>query len=289
MSKSAKYIRTNDLANEFADTLLDKLEQEAVERVDELYTTPSVRNVELWNKFRAPVDLSVSDFEAVDDVVRDLDWVEGMSSISSSSRTQVFLENRSETIIKPLAYREQTVGQMRLTRAELLQAGRRTADLASLPSSVSFETLQAKYLNDLSFLSQLDDVELYEALLDFGAVLPPEKMIAQSSGYPARMMSYRSGSPQFKEELSSMIRSDARNGLREMQRRSTMHLSAHRESNGDLNQLMMWLLEASPRTCDHCQIRGGEVATFAQWIDRGLPGDDVCKGGNRCRCQLVAI
>ena len=41
-------------------------------------------------------------------------------------------------------------------------------------------------------------------------------------------------------------------------------------------------------TCDFCLDRFGVVQRMSQWIQDGLPGADVCAGGDLCKCGLVA-
>ena len=53
------------------------------------------------------------------------------------------------------------------------------------------------------------------------------------------------------------------------------------------NQLMQWISVGTPRICDDCQARVGEIATYQDWIAAGLPatGWSLCR--EFCYCQLI--
>ena len=53
------------------------------------------------------------------------------------------------------------------------------------------------------------------------------------------------------------------------------------------NQLMQWISVGTPRICEDCNARVGEVATYQDWISSGLPatGWSVCR--EFCYCQLI--
>ena len=53
------------------------------------------------------------------------------------------------------------------------------------------------------------------------------------------------------------------------------------------NLMMRWVSVGSPRICDDCQERVGQVDTWANWEAEGLPasGFSVCK--ENCYCQLI--
>ena len=53
------------------------------------------------------------------------------------------------------------------------------------------------------------------------------------------------------------------------------------------NQLMQWISVGTPRICTDCEARVGEIKTYQEWIDLGLPatGWSLCR--EFCYCQLL--
>ncbi len=53
------------------------------------------------------------------------------------------------------------------------------------------------------------------------------------------------------------------------------------------NQLMQWVSVGSPKICDDCNGRIGQISTYQDWISAGLPatGWSVCR--EFCYCQLI--
>ena len=53
------------------------------------------------------------------------------------------------------------------------------------------------------------------------------------------------------------------------------------------NQLMQWISVGTPRICDDCESRVGQINTYQDWIAAGLPatGWSLCR--EFCYCQLV--
>ena len=286
MSTAEDYLRASDSANDYADKLIDDLRQKALEDIDELFNDEDSRDLDVWDRFDAP-DLSIKDFDDVDDEERDLDWVEGIAGISAAATTLFFLRNREETLIKPLAYREQVVGGLSIPRTELLKASKRGFDIAG---TADFVALKAERLRELQYIKAMSDVELYDVLVDLRAMRPAEKVIADSVGYVSRMTSYRPGSPQFKEAVANLVNTDSTRALKGMNRRSVESMHSYREARGNMDTLMVWVVEFSPRTCSYCQALAGTVATYQEFIENiGQPGSDVCQGGDLCNCHLEAI
>lgn len=287
MATAEDFLAASDNANDYGDKTIDDLRQKALEDIDELFVDENVRDVDVWQRYDAPTELSIKDFDSVDEDDRDLDWIEGVAGISAAALTQFFLSNREETLIKPLAYREQVVGGLSISRTELLKASKRGFDIAG-PSN--FVAIQAERLQELQYIRAMSDVELYDVLIDLRAMRPPDKIIADSVGYVSRMTNYKPGSPQFNEAVSDLINTDSTRALKSMNRRSVESMYSYREANGNLDTLMVWVVEASPRTCSYCLSLGGTVATYQEFIENiGLPGADICKGGDLCNCHLQSI
>ena len=53
------------------------------------------------------------------------------------------------------------------------------------------------------------------------------------------------------------------------------------------NQLMQWISVGTPRICEDCEARVGEIQTYQDWISAGLPatGWSLCR--EFCYCQLI--
>ncbi len=279
MPNTAKdFLRASDNADAYAASLIEGIEQKAHEDIDRLFSEIPTRDVELWTELGVDPVPVVQDYGAVPVDERGLDWVEGLAGLSAASGTQFFLDNRETTIIKPVAYREQVVGTLVLTQAELVKAGKRGVDV--VVDVERFAVLQAKYVDELSFLAEMDNIQLHRTLRELNALRPIEQEIAAQSGYVSRMTRYRAGSPQWTAEVNSLINSQATGQLKWANRRAVESLYSFREADGDLGTLMVWIGESS-KPCPYCAALFGEVDTYGNWIDRGLPGADICEGGDR--------
>ncbi len=281
----AQYLKANDNADDYSVYLLDALEPKIQDDVDHLLTTTDDRDPEVWEALDVDPSLDVGEYEQVEPDDRNLDWVMGLSGLAAAASVQFAMDNRENVIIKPLAYREQVLDGLDLTRAQLIQAGKRSTEFVT---ELQFQKLSAKYLNDVSFLKDLSDTELYSGLRQYGALKPADHMIADATGYVRRMTSYKPGSTQFKAAVADLVDPHAKDIVRNVNRRSVESIYSYREADGDLNTLMVWIGERGGKNCDYCMALFGEVDTYGNWIERGLPGADVCKGGDRCRCHLAA-
>jgi hypothetical protein len=280
-----EFLEASDNASDYADKLITDNEDLFREDIDNLILDDAKRDDELWQTFGTSESV-LSDYDGVEREERDLDWAEGMAGMTAASMTQVFLDEREDTIIKPVAYREMVVGALVVAPAVLRMAGKRTVDVVA---PETYQALQSKYLKDLAFLDDLSNTELYNVLVEAGAMRPPDKLIMDQMGYVSRMTGYRPGSPQFAEEVANLVDLNARSNIRSMNRRAVQRIYTDREVGGDLSRLMVWILERGPHNCSYCLDRAGDVRTYGDWIDAGLPGAEVCKGGDRCHCHLAAL
>jgi hypothetical protein len=278
-----EYIQASDNAADYADSLILGLEQKALEDIDDLYQSNANRDDELWEAYGVDTELTLDDYD--EEETRGIDWALGLAGISAAAQSQFFLDNREETIIKPTAYREQVLGGFALTRAQLVSAGKRGFEVVGV---AEFEVLRADTLSKFDFMYDLSNTELYERLLNYGAMRPAEQAIASAQGYVARMTNYRPGSPQFKEEVANLISTSSKRGLKSMNRRAVSRLHTLGQVGGDTKKLLVWIGEGGKHTCDYCFALFGDVDTYENWLSRGEPGADVCKGGDLCQCQLVA-
>lgn len=279
------FLKASDNSNDYADSLIDGLQQNALEDIDQFFNDEDSRDPELWNVFDAP-DLSIKDFDSVDIEDRDLDWVEGIAGISAAALTLFFLQNREQTLIKPLAYREQVVGGLSISRTELLKASKRGFEAQK---TAKFVAIQTQRLEELEFIRAMSDTELFGVLTDIGALRPPEKLISDATGYVSRMTNYRPRSPQFKEAVANLVDVNSKRALKAINRRSVESLYSYRAADGNLSTLMVWVVEFGPGTCSYCEALAGTVATYQEFIETGLPGADICKGGDLCNCHLERI
>ncbi len=285
MPEVANYIKANDNAGDYSDALIVNLESLAHQDIDRMFTDASVRDADLWAEFDTDSDTVMVDYESVPDDQRDIGWALGLAGLSASATTQFFLDNREETIIKPVAYREQALGAFTLTTSQLVQAGKRGAEFVS---EARFFQLRAQYLDDLSFLKTMDNVELYNTLIDYGAMQPADKMITAHMDYVSRMTNHRPGSPQFKAAVNDLIDRNSTRALKGMNRQAVQSIYSYREAGGDMATLMVWIGEGGKRTCEFCLANFGVVKPYGQWVEDGMPGMDVCAGGSLCRCVLSA-
>jgi hypothetical protein len=283
--KITKYLEANDNADDYAESLLDDLEQKRLEDIDDLYNNTDDRDLELWAYFGLEdPDQIVVEYEAVESDDRDLDWVIGLAGLATAASIQFFLDNREETLIKPLAYREQALDPFQMSYSELVLAGKRKTEIEAV---MRFQALQAKYLEEVSFLRGMGNRELYDALREYGALRPFEQSVSRATGYVSRMTTYRPGSPEFKAAVNQLIDADSKRAVTGMNRRSVERIYTYREADGDLNTLMVWIGEPGPHNCQFCPSFFGETDTYGNWIERGLPGD-VCEGLDYCKCHLAA-
>ena len=280
-----KFIEAVDNSSDYADHLTERLQPIALGDIDFLVNSTQERDGALWENWGVPTELVQDQYDKIEIDARDLDWVEGLSGLHAAATTQFFLDQREDTLIKPLAYQEQVLFGFVLNPIQLRAAGRRGFEILG-PSE--YQNLRAVFLDELAFLKGLSNVQLYQNLQELGALRPFEKVVADNAGYVARMTSYRPGSLQFKEEVNKLIDVNSRRALKGMNRRSVQALYTYRETDGDFKTLMTWIVEGGKNVCGYCSSNAGLTKSYEQWIIDGQPGADVCAGGDLCRCQLMA-
>jgi hypothetical protein len=280
-----KFVIANDNAGDYANHLIEELNQKALEEIDDLFTSVDGRDPELWETFEVDPALVVNDYEQVEIDDRDLEWSLGFAGLSAAATSQFFLDEAETTIVKPLAYREQVLDGFELTQSQLIAAGKRQFES---DAAEYFVKIQAKYLDEVSFLAEMEPTALYKQLLRYDAIMPADKQIADAMGYVARMTNYPPDSAQFKAEVARLIDRNSGDVLKQHNRRAVQRIYSFREAGGSMDALMVWLLESS-KPCDFCIANAGEVKTYGEWLDSGMPGPEVCAGANRCHCQLHAV
>ena len=284
--KSSQFIVASDNATEYSDYLVEQLEQERLEEIDNLMSRDDNRDDDLWVALGVSATLTVQDYENEPEQERDLDWVLGLAGLAAASQTQFFLDAREDTLIKPLAYRAQLMDGFELSAAELTTAGKRGVEYVS---ESAFRSIQAKWYNDFSFMRELDNRTLYDALREANALKSFDQHVADSMQYVSRMTNYKPNSPQFVNAVNDLIDKDSKRAIQTMNRRSVERIYTARQIDGDMSTRMAWIVEGGSNTCSECYARAGQILTYAEWESEGLPGEEVCLGGGRCRCHLHAV
>jgi len=284
--ESTKFLRASDNALDYANHLVEGLEQKAHEDIDDLVRETDNRDDEFWDEVGVDTDTVLQDFDSAERSERDLDWSLGLAGMAAAAGYQFVLDNRDATIINSVAYREQVLSPFELTRNQLIAAGKRGFEFDNDPT---FRKLRAEFLDELSFLKEIPNKELYNVLVEAEALRPIEKAIADAHGYVARMTNYPPGSPQFKEAVADLVNYESTRGLKAANRRAVENIYTARQVGGDVNQLLVWIVEGGKSTCEFCLARAGQVETYLTWIEIGLPGAEVCLGGDLCRCGLASI
>ena len=283
---AAEYIRKNDNAADYSTSQVESVYNDALEDIDDLIHKVEGRDVELWDHLEIDAETVVADFEAEPRDDRGLDWVLGFSGVAAASTLQFFLDKRQALIIKPSAYRAQVVGSLELTKEQLIIAGSRKTPFVS---DAKYQQLQAKFLKRFENLNRLQNKELYDLLVSVKGLRPIDSQIMDATSYVSRMTTYQQGSPQFNAAVADLVDTQSKRGLTSMNRRSVEGLSVFEQTGGNLETLMVWILDAGAKHCNFCPPRAGEVMSLAEWEQDGLPGADVCAGGDRCRCHLASF
>lgn len=286
MTTAEQFLRASDNADLYNDKLLADLEQDRLETIDNLLNETGERDPELWDEMGVDDELVMSDYEEVETDERNIEWALGLAGLIGASYLNYFLMNREDTIINAVAYREQTVSSLEIDSVELVRAGKRGIQIDGLGK---FEILQSKYKKDLEPFMRLTNTELYDALREAGALRPYDRYVEDAMSYVNRMTDYKPESPQWKEAVNDLVDTGSKQNIDRMNRRSVERLHSYRETGGNPETPMVWIGEADSNTCDYCRARFGRVETYADWVELGLPGADVCRGGDRCRCHLAAI
>lgn len=284
--ESTRFLRASDNALDYANSLIEGLDQKAHEDIDHLMRETTDRDEEFWAEVGVDADTVLSDFDDEPILERDLNWSLGLAGMAAASGYQFFLDNRDDTIINPVAYREQVLSPFDLTREQLIAAGKRGFEFENDPI---YQKLRAEFLDDLAFMKDVPDKELYNLLLEFDAIRPIDQAIADAHGYVARMTNFPPGSPQFKEAVSDLVNYESTRALKGANRRAIENIYTARQVGGDVNKLMVWIVEGGKNTCSACRPRAGQVETYLRWLELGTPGSQVCLGGDACRCGLAAI
>lgn len=281
------YVKATDEATDFMTHKLAQMYQPALEDIDDLFRDVGHRDQELWDELGADAETTVDEYEQDED--RNIDWVIGMSTMSAASTMQFYLDNSEDLLIQPLAYKEQLLEGFSLDQKQLISAGRRGTVEYADELVTEFKTIQSRFLKELDFIRHLEPVDLYKTLKEFDALVPMDKLVADAAGYVSRMTSYRPGSAQWKEAVSQLVDHNSKRSLTGITRRSVERVYSYREANGNGNALMVWVGEGGKNTCGFCVDNFGVIKTYDQWALDGMPGADICSGGDQCKCGLAAI
>jgi|TARA_Y100000310_G_C20445386_1_gene698143 hypothetical protein len=136
----------------------------------------------------------------------------------------------------------------------------------------------------------LSDLELLDVLEQYGVIAPwNEQQQKALDEIGPTLRNAAVGSDEFWNSLNSTVDISSRRELRRLTRRTSQQWSALTAVDGNLNQEMAWITIGDIASCDPCNGRGGEEASYAEWQILGPPGASVCLGGDDCRCELVKI
>ena len=157
------------------------------------------------------------------------------------------------------------------------------------PGLTSGATPQLARLPTIADMRNLSQSELLDVLEQYGVTEPWESMINDTRKYLQRMTSIPPGSDRWNEELNSLISTESRRGVLNLARRTQERFSTLDSIDGNVNQELMWITVSDDNLCENCDERGGEIKSYSEWTQVGLPGAAVCLGGDQCRCELVAV
>lgn len=278
-TETAAYISDNDKTNDYTSHLSKLAYNTALEDIDDLMHTPENRDIELWTELEVNLEDTVADFENVEEENRNLEWSTGLAAIAAASTLQFVLSRRDFS--KAADYKVSLMSKHNLTSTQLVSAGKR------LVTADDYDKVYTRINRTYPNLRGVSDTELYRELRSIGAIRPFDDHITDSVSYVTRMTDYPSGSPQFKAAVNDLIDSSSKRGVSSMNQRSVARLIMFSEAEGDVDTLMMWMLDASASHCDFCPPNAGVVQSLEAWLSQGLPGAATCEGGDRCKCLLV--
>ena len=283
----AEYIAASDNASDYADAQAKKLEQRALEDIDDLTRNPERRDTEFWAAFDVNEQLTVADYEAEPVLERGPEWSLGLAGIYGASRSQFVMDNREALIIKPAAYRQQVMSRFSLTHEQLVAAGKRGFPIENNPY---FEEIQLESYESVEDLRGLNNTDLYTELLTLGAVRDSGQVIVTETARTSYMLSYPPESIAWQNAASSVVNTEATKEVTSMTRRSLAAVYAVKIKNILTSPLVVWIIEGGKNTCGNCLNYAGQVHTYEEWANiYGLPGAEVCRGLDRCRCNLDAV
>ena len=147
----------------------------------------------------------------------------------------------------------------------------------------------AQPLPELAAMISLSDADLLSLLHRFGVIDPPQQMIEDVRGYVGRMSRIPPGSPAFAAEVERLLAQSERRGLIGMTRRAQERYTTLQALDGSETKQMIRLSEGDTHVCEDCARLEGFMGTYEEQAAVGLPGAQSCRGGDYCRCQLIAI
>jgi len=145
-------------------------------------------------------------------------------------------------------------------------------------------------LPDMVELRDLPNDQLLSVLEHYGVIEPWHQMKQRATEYVQRMSRIRPGDEQaIQDAVDEITTTASRRGMLGLNRRIYETWSSLDAIDGNLNQDMIWICEDDESSCTGCKSHGGEIKSYAEWQIEGPPGAAICKGGDYCRCQLVAV
>lgn len=281
------------------DLLAERLAPDAAESIDDLLHNPQNRDEELWQDAGvSDIEVTIDDYEAVAPDERGPEWVAGLAAMVAAAKLQVLAENR-DALLTAYRRRLRLVNGLDLSPDELVKAGAQGIDKRNvrklrdeLRDSQDDETeAPGEELEEpsLAALAAMSNADFIDTLQDSRMIGSWASQQTQAMGNVQRMVEREPGTLSFLDVKSDLIANQSTSGMQKLIRRSSQQYTTLAEMDGDASTDFVWVTETDDAVCSQCKPRGGEVHTYAEWLDRGLPGAAVCLGDDNCRCDLVKV
>jgi len=146
----------------------------------------------------------------------------------------------------------------------------------------------ARALPSLRDFNRLSDAALYDTLRVYGIGMSPEKLLATVMPFASKLQNLPPGPVADKLIADYFDEARLRKELVGLARETARQYQTYEVAAGNPAQELAWICEGDEASCDSCAAMGGAVGTFEDLAATGMP-EDICEGGNRCRCSLVAF
>jgi hypothetical protein len=147
----------------------------------------------------------------------------------------------------------------------------------------------AQPLPELAAMVSLSDADLLDLLERFGVIDTRQQLIESIRGYVARATRIPPGSPAFATEVERVLTQMEKRDLVGMTRRAQERYTTLQALDGSATKQMIRLSEGDTHVCEDCARLSGFIGNYEDQAAVGLPGAQSCRGGDYCRCQLIAI
>lgn len=263
--------------------------QDAAEEIDELLHNPGARDEEIFELVGADQDETIDDYADVPVDERDFTWVAGLSAMVVGARLQRWSGQRGD-IGRLFGSRVERLAAIKIPRRQLISAAKFGVSKNAILEAKKH--LGKNFLPPLSrrtVFDQLIGADLLSALSD-ARIIPSFGLIQnQAAPMAVRMMQIPPDSVAWLGAKADLVASESQLRQLELTRSAAQQHSTVIDTAGDTSVEMIWVVEGDENTCDNCAPRAAEIRTYDEWMSIGMPGASVCKGGDRCRCDLYPI